>query len=357
MTHDDLATTVELQRVTIEAQQRAIEALEQRLHALEQQQADTTRSDGSETSAVSGDEVTDRRKLLGRAGALAAGAIAGGAAMVVAEASPAAAASGTFDGNPAVSATANSGGTGVYAKTTQGYGVYGSADGGVGVLGIGVKDSATGVAGQAGAGAGPRSFGVSAGALGDGVGLYVESSSGVTMRLNQTTLPVPVPAGSNQNIVPGCLVFNGTGLWFCYQSSGAPQNAKWVRLDSGPILLPTPRRVYDSRPNQLPAVGPKTPLPAETPRTIDLKAAGSGVPAGISAALLSVTATGTTTGVGGFLSVYASGAWPGTSNLNWSGPGQTVAVTTLSAVDGQSRVRVYAGSQTDVVIDVLAYFR
>jgi hypothetical protein len=58
------------------------------------------------------------------------------------------------------------------------------------------------------------------------------------------------------------------------------------------------------------------------------------------------------------MSIYKNGiAFPGTSNLNWSGPGQTVAVTTITAVDNLARCAVYTGSVTDVVVDVLGYYQ
>jgi hypothetical protein len=338
---------------TVAAQQRVIEALEQRLEALERR--DRGDDDGAEP--------VDRRRLLGKAGAMAAGAVATGVAVVLGDASPAQAAPGVFDGNPAVSATANpSSAIGVLGTSTSGAGVYGSSQQGTGVYGVttsATPGSSNGVVGLSGASSGPNSFGVTAGALGEGVGLYAASNAGMTMRLNTSSLPVPLPSGSSQLVYPGCIVYNSSGLWFCYENpDGQPQNGKWVRLDSGPIILDTPKRVYDARPGQQPNVAPKTPLEAATPRTVDLKAASSGVPAGATAALLSVTATGTVTGVGGFLSVYRNGiGWPGTSNLNWSGPGQTIAVTTLTATDAQSRIRLYAGSPTDVVVDVLAYYR
>jgi hypothetical protein len=72
-------------------------------------------------------------------------------------------------------------------------------------------------------------------------------------------------------------------------------------------------------------------------------------------------ATGTpgeTSAAGGLMSVYANGiAFPGTSNLNWSGPGQTIAVTTITGVDAEARCAGYAGSVTDVVVDALGYYR
>ena len=106
------------------------------------------------------------------------------------------------------------------------------------------------------------------------------------------------------------------------------------------------------------AVGPKAPLAPNTARTCDLKANGSGVPAGATAVLVSVVATQTTGTSGGFLSVYRNGiAWPGTSNLNWSGPNQNVAVTTVTAVDASAICNLYASQVTNVVVDVLGYYR
>jgi hypothetical protein len=332
-----------------------VKELEMRLAAVE----DSSSTEG--VGNVEGEPSTllHRRQLLGRAGAMAAGAVAGGVAMVVADAAPAAAAPGTFDGSPAVSATGTgSSGTGVFATSVGGYAVYGSAQSGVGVNGAAPGPGGTGVSGLSGASAGPNGFGVSAGALGQGTGLYVASSSGMTMRFNQTSAAVPLPADSPLWAVPGCVVYNSDGLWFCYENAGGqPNTAKWVRLDAGPVVLPTPKRVYDSRPGQSPAVDPKSPLAGGTSRTINLKAASSGVPTGTSAALLSVTVTGTTTGAGGFLSVYRNGiGWPGTSNVSWSSAGQTLSVTTLAATDAQARVNLYAGSTCDVVVDVLAYY-
>lgn len=106
------------------------------------------------------------------------------------------------------------------------------------------------------------------------------------------------------------------------------------------------------------AVGTKAPPAPNTARTCDLKANSSGVPAGATAVLVSVVATQTTGTSGGFLSVYRNGiAWPGTSNLNWSGPNQNVAVTTVTAVDAAAICNLYASQVTNVVVDVLGYYR
>ena len=60
---------------------------------------------------------------------------------------------------------------------------------------------------------------------------------------------------------------------------------------------------------------------------------------------------------GSFLAIYKNGiTFPGTSNLNWFGADQTLAVTTFSAVDATSKVALFASSNTDVIIDVLGYY-
>ena len=64
-----------------------------------------------------------------------------------------------------------------------------------------------------------------------------------------------------------------------------------------------------------------------THAALDLKNNSSGVPAGTTAALVNLVATGTTTAIGGFMAIYRNGiTFPGHPNLNWSGPNQTVAV-------------------------------
>ena len=58
----------------------------------------------------------------------------------------------------------------------------------------------------------------------------------------------------------------------------------------------------------------------------------------------------------GYLAVYKNGvAFPNTSSLNWTA-GQTIAVTTVSTVDTQSRVAIWAQTATDVVVDVIGFY-
>lgn len=278
---------------------------------------------------------TDRRSALKLAGAAAAG-LAGGA--VVAGASPAAAANGENlvlgTTNSATSTTTLTGATlavsainPLSATTTTGTGLNVGVNGGIGAR---------------------LTFN-------DGTGLVLDggSGSGASIRFPDGAIVPP----SSGTWARGDVVGSPLGLWFCYVA-GVGTASKWVKISSALVTLPVPVRVYDSRPGQPPvAIGPKSKLVAATPRTIDCKGNGSGVPAGISSVLLNVVVTGTTTGDPGYLAVYKAGVpFPNTSSLNWSAAGQNVAVTTVSAVDTQSQIAVWAASATDVVIDVIGFY-
>ena len=121
-------------------------------------------------------------------------------------------------------------------------------------------------------------------------------------------------------------------------------------------LLNAPVRVYDSRAGFAPLAVTKGKLANAATRIIDTKLSGA-VPAGASAALVSVTVTGTD--AAGFLALYRNGiAWPGTSTVNWDHVGTSTAVTTVVAVDGAALLRAYvaAGASTDFLIDVIGFY-
>ena len=121
--------------------------------------------------------------------------------------------------------------------------------------------------------------------------------------------------------------------------------------------LPIPKRVYDSRPGNLPNIGPKAKLVGAL-ANLSMSANGSGVPtSGIAGVMVSLTVTSTSPVPGSYLAIYRNGiVYPGTSCLNWFGANQTLAVTTFSAVDTASKVTLFASSTTDVIVDVLGYY-
>ena len=153
-------------------------------------------------------------------------------------------------------------------------------------------------------------------------------------------------------------------LWYC-TATGLPGN--WRRLagagTAGALtLLPTPKRVYDSRVGTLPAVGVKSPIPVNSERVVDCTLAGSGVPTSAVGLVLNVTAVALRA-TSGYMSVRAAGTPlpnPETSNVNFTA-GAVVAnsVATACAV-GAVVVRVggHPGANfgSDVVVDVMGYY-
>ncbi len=83
------------------------------------------------------------------------------------------------------------------------------------------------------------------------------------------------------------------------------------------------------------------------------------VPAGAAAALLNITVDQTEGS--GFISLFPSGTWPGTSAINWSASNQTIANNATVAVSSTASVKIYCngtpGSKTHVIIDLLGYLR
>ena len=157
----------------------------------------------------------------------------------------------------------------------------------------------------------------------------------------------------------GELVEDSNGdLWLCI-ADGNP--GTWRKL-GGPAtagqlhLLDAPVRIYDSRPTEAPlTVPPKSPLDPATPRTIDATLNASGVPATATGLLVNATITN---GAGpGFLTLWPQGAWPGTSNVNWSAAGLTVASTTVTRCGPDATFVVQSNVVVDVLFDVIGYYQ
>lgn len=195
--------------------------------------------------------------------------------------------------------------------------------------------------------------------------------------------PVVVLAGGTSfpNLTPtgttGCAAMQGTlateivatpaNFYVNVHTTDFPAGAIRSQLSTGPApageahLLPSPLRAYDSRT----ADGPLAP---NVTRSISLAAGKDGaqaiklaVPAGASGAIVTLTVTDTTVGVGGpggFLTMYSAAlaSPPSTSSINWTGAGQNLAVTTQVAVDASGSVKVTDGANaTNFVIDVIGY--
>ncbi len=132
------------------------------------------------------------------------------------------------------------------------------------------------------------------------------------------------------------------------------------------FLLDAPVRVYDSRPAAAgPAATGDGPLGASAERAVSLATGFVGavatpaVPAGATAALVTLTVADTTGS--GFLGLFSNAlaAWPGTSTINWSSAGQAIATTTVSGVDAAAKVKLHSGGSvvgTNFILDVIGYY-
>ena len=145
---------------------------------------------------------------------------------------------------------------------------------------------------------------------------------------------------------------DGAGNWWGATIDSAT-NAQWRKL-AGPStagqlhVLPTPVRVYDSRPGEAPlAVGPKAPTTANGIRVIDTTANGSGVPFDANAVLVNLTITGPQ--APGFATAWPTGAWPGTSNINFAA-GQDIAATTVVGRGPSASIQILSNTVTNFLI-------
>ncbi|MFN8038325.1 MAG: hypothetical protein U0Q07_03845 [Acidimicrobiales bacterium] len=300
--------------------------------------------DGASATTGTVERRTDRRQLLTKAATVAAGAVAGGTVLAVSQATPAAAASGNFDGNPAVTATAvGVTAIGVQAATTGGVGVQSFATNGIAFQAV----TSSGKAFDASAGSGT--------ALAASVG---QTGTHLVLSSPQT---VPPPPDSTTARSTGAVVRDSNGdLWLCV-GSGTP--GLWRRVSgtntAGALtMLNAPVRVYDSRPGNPPIIGPQTPLGNGNTRTVNCALNSSGVPAGAQAVLANITVVNTS--ATGFLTAFKAGvAVPAASTINWYQPKTIVANTTVVACSSLTNIACYVppNSSTDFFVDIVGYYR
>lgn len=376
---------------------RVLEQMAARLDRLEAENEQLRRQLPPRTDGDTDDEpclasVTSRRTWLARGAAVAVGAVAGAAIMprtasAVGElmidqindggaTTELDAAVGTNVLSPVFYAVNLAGkGTGLSGFGAN-FGTIGITDKGVGVWGKSSGDAthaAVGVEGFIDNTGSQGSTGVHGMANGVGqIGVKGESTQGwagwfsspfAELALGMPTRPAPSTDTRYHSY--GDLVAetgaNKATLWFCV-GSGTP--GTWRRLagpaTSGAIaLLPSPVRVYDSRAGTEPAaVGPKTPLALDVDRSVNCTLNGSGVPADATGVLINLTAVNQSEG--GYLSVRAAGAaYLGTSNLNWTAAGQTVAnsATVACGAGASIVVRLGGAASSNVIVDVVGYLR
>lgn len=338
-----------------------------RIEALEAELVELRRlADSQARTTVAGEpEVTSRRRLLGRAGAVAIGAAAG----ALATTAPAAAddpndltlgATKVTSGQTGASSTASVDGVSFLfqcgTKYTPASSTYNAALAGwatdnsplVGpVSGVYAYTEIDDSSGLVARNEGNGGAGVYAVHTGSGAGLWAQSSSGAALVLEAGGAPPAMPPASGTWMV-GSLVRTTDGhLWYC-TVGGTGAASTWVRLSGGGInLLATPQRALDTRPGMGPFEGDDT-------RTISLRTWG--VPAGATGALLNLTVTDTS-GYG-YLQAYSAAlaAPPATSNLNWYPGARIVANSATVAVNAAGEIKLTSqGGTAQVLVDVVGY--
>jgi len=230
--------------------------------------------------------------------------------------------------------------------------------------GIGIVGRSTGTCGVLGEGAG-GTIGT-AGYSPSGLGVRAVGGRAQIGLRQAAEMPALVPPPNRTDAHDAGEIYfdDDESLWLCV-AGGTP--GTWVRL-AGPAtagaltVLPTPTRVYDSRPGQPPNIAPQTKLTANTPRTgIALTTNNSGIPTDASAAIITATVVNTAGGAPGgpgFLTVYPDGIpAPSTSNLNWTSAGAVVANTTTVALGPGAKIAAFANRATDLIIDAIGYYR
>ena len=253
---------------------------------------------------------------------------------------------------------------GVLGRSVQGDGVLGISTLGGGVTGIASNSLSPAVQGQHQGTSGTGVYGSCSG----GKALEGFSSSGWGAQLYggraQLFLHVQgtraAPTLDTTAHSSGELVRDSAGvLWYC-TTGGTP--GTWRRL-AGPgsagafHVLPTPARIYDSRPGTAPAAGPKTPLSGNTSRLLYTNYNGSGVPNDATAVSVTVLLVNAANVNGNFTMWAGDAAKPASNTMVWGAGSGRYTGFAISALGSNATIQVAASATTDVVLDVVGYYR
>lgn len=190
-----------------------------------------------------------------------------------------------------------------------------------------------------------------------GIGSYQQGSKANLWFADTNTRNAPT--GDNFAHARGEVVFDKFGtLWLCVVG-GTP--GTWRTMSGNGSAgnfypFPSPQRTYDSRPGTTPSQGPKTKLGAGVTRIISLSNVGatSQPPAGVSLSILLVNAAA---GNGNFTVWGADLPIPQANTLVWGGSAGRFTTMAFSTLDEAGRINVRASLATDVVIDVVGFYR
>lgn len=197
---------------------------------------------------------------------------------------------------------------------------------------------------------------------------FNSSGGGPTLRLNEGSAAPPTGRGIGGEL----MVFDDSGLdfkdlFFLHFGTEKTTPVLWGRVATDGnfstnelSLFSTPNRILDTRDSTKrpiisdPGSGTADPLP-DGDYELNLSSALSSTATAIFATLTAVHAN--SAGLPGFLSLWASGAAPATSNINF-GAGNTSGIATLAmtGVDGEHcMLRVAAGNAgVHVILDLIS---
>jgi hypothetical protein len=292
-------------------------------------------------------------------------------------AGPAAAASGNFDGNPAVTADATTA-VPVVATSVSGIGVSSTtaspsnaAVHAVNANGVAVEASGvTAVKGTAPAIAGAIGVSGTCPTGSDNFGGSFQGWTGLIANGTQTTLRLSKsafgpPASTGNAYVQGDITVDSNGdLWYCI--NGGPPSV-WRQIaatnSAGTYHALTPGRVYDSR-NPIPDPGPISTGQVRLLSIADRRDLNTGavveanfVPVNATAVFANITVDHTV--AEGYLTVNPGGVTAvNASTINWGETGETIANGVILTLDNVRRITVIAGGpgSTDFLIDITGYW-
>lgn len=236
-------------------------------------------------------------------------------------------------------------------------------------VGSGTTDTTSGVSGSAGTNGkgvrgtanGSTAFGVW-GVSASGYGIVGESGSGIDLAATGTGRLLQASSGSTGAPASGSYsvgeqIRDAVGNLYICVTSGSP--GVWLKVVGQPVgyrggtitFLPTPIRVYDSRPSNNPLVGNGVRDVQVTGVTIG----GVQVPAGASGCIGNLTVVRPTTG--GYLVIYPQGSrTPGSSTVNYVAY-QTIPNSFWVGLSGSGQVTVHAfqSGNCQFIVDIAGY--
>lgn len=344
--------------------------------------ASLAEADGGASAQAVGRAGTSRRMLIG--GGLAG--VAGLATGALFGAEPAAATSGAMQfgannnaGTSGTNLTSSAVDKTLFLENTgsgEGLRVTSSGPGGVvtaagigltvtstGTIGIDVNGKTTALNAETTTGVALRATSDSgtAGIFDGNQGAGIRSiADGAQLTLSPNSVGRTAPTGDLVVHFAGELIRDAAGdLWQCV-SQGTP--GSWRKV-GGPAtagalhVLASPVRVYDSRPGTLPNIGSKTKFTAGELRTLDCDVNSSKVPSDATAVMVTCLIVNADAGNGNFTVWKGGAAKPSANTMVWGGSTGRASTLALSALGPGAQINVSPSLATDLVVDVVAFYR